>query len=70
MGGERRQGDRAPRAGVPGRTDRPDDRFFEGYLLASFTGGVVTTFVSPDAVKMWADFKSIWEHVNPNSTNY
>jgi len=31
---------------------------------------VVTTFVSPDAVKMWADFKSIWEHVNPNSTNY
>jgi len=46
------------------------NRFFEGYLLASFTGGVVTTFVSPDAVKMWADFKSIWEHVNPNSTNY
>jgi multiple sugar transport system substrate-binding protein len=46
------------------------NRFFEGYLLASFTGGVVTTFVSPDAVKMWADFKSIWQHVNPNSTNY
>ncbi len=46
------------------------NRFFEGYLLPSFTGGVVTTFASPDAEKMWADFKSIWQHVNPNSTNY
>jgi multiple sugar transport system substrate-binding protein len=46
------------------------DRFFEGYLLPSFTGGVVTTFISPDAEKMWADFRSIWQHVNPNSTNY
>jgi len=45
-------------------------RFFEGYLLPSFTGGVVTTFVSPDAEKMWADFKSIWQHVNPDSTTY
>jgi multiple sugar transport system substrate-binding protein len=46
------------------------NRFFEGYLLPSFTGGVVTTFVSPDAEKMWADFKSIWQHINPSSTNY
>jgi multiple sugar transport system substrate-binding protein len=46
------------------------DRFFEGYLLPPFTGGVVTTFASPAAEKMWADFKSIWQHVNPNSTNY
>jgi multiple sugar transport system substrate-binding protein len=45
-------------------------RFFEGYLLPSFTGGVVTTFVSPDAEKMWADFKSLWQHVNADSTNY
>lgn len=46
------------------------NRFFEGYLLPSFTGGVVTTFVSPAAEKMWADFKALWSHVNPNSTNY
>lgn len=46
------------------------NRFFEGYLLPSFTGGVVTTFISPGAEKMWAGFKSIWQHVNPNSTNY
>lgn len=46
------------------------NRFFEGYLLPSFTGGVVTTFVSPAAEKMWGDFKTLWAHVNPNSTNY
>jgi multiple sugar transport system substrate-binding protein len=46
------------------------NRFFEGYLLPSFTGGVVTTFASADAEKMWTSFKSIWQHVNPNSTNY
>ena len=28
------------------------NRFFEGYLLPSFTGGVVTAFVSPAAEKM------------------
>jgi len=45
-------------------------RFFEGYLLPSFTGGMVTTFVSPDAEKMWADFRTLWQHVNPDSTKY
>jgi multiple sugar transport system substrate-binding protein len=46
------------------------NRFFEGYLLPSFTGGVVTTFTSPAAEAMWAEFKSLWQRVNPNSTNY
>jgi multiple sugar transport system substrate-binding protein len=46
------------------------DRFIQGYLLPSFTGGVVTTFESPAAEKMWTEFKSLWQHVNPNSTNY
>src|SRR5690348_16931898 len=45
-------------------------RFFQGYLLPSYTGGVVVPFRSPDAVKMWDDFKALWRHVNPNSTNY
>jgi multiple sugar transport system substrate-binding protein len=59
-----------PVLGFPAGPTGLMDRFFEGYLLPSFTGGVVTTFTSPDAEKMWADFKSIWQHVNPNSTNY
>jgi multiple sugar transport system substrate-binding protein len=46
------------------------NRFFEGYLLPSFTGGVVTTFTSPAAEAMWAEFKSLWQRVNPDSTNY
>jgi len=45
-------------------------RFFEGYLYPSYTGGVVTTFKSPDAVVMWTKFRELWKTVNPNSTNY
>jgi multiple sugar transport system substrate-binding protein len=45
-------------------------RFFEGYLLPSFTGGVVVQFRSPDAEAMWDAYKALWRHVSPNSTNY
>ena len=45
-------------------------RFLEGYLLPSFTGGVVTQYRSADAVAMWEAYKALWKHVNPNSTNY
>jgi multiple sugar transport system substrate-binding protein len=45
-------------------------RFFEGYLYPSYTGGVVTTFKSPDAIAMWTKFRELWKTVNPNSTNY
>ncbi|MGH7104194.1 MAG: extracellular solute-binding protein [Acetobacteraceae bacterium] len=45
-------------------------RFFEGYLYPSFTGGLVTTFQSPAAVKMWTYFKALWKYVNPNSSGY
>jgi multiple sugar transport system substrate-binding protein len=45
-------------------------RFFQGFLYPSFTGGMVTTFRSPEAEAMWAAFKNLWQTVNPNSTNY
>jgi multiple sugar transport system substrate-binding protein len=45
-------------------------RFFEGYLYPSYTGGVVTTFKSPEAIAMWTKFRELWKTVNPNSTNY
>jgi len=45
-------------------------RFFEGFLLPSYTGGVVTTFRSADAVTAWTEFAALWKTVNPNSTNY
>jgi multiple sugar transport system substrate-binding protein len=45
-------------------------RFFQGYLYPSFTGGVVSTFKSAEAEAMWATFKDLWIHVNPNSASY
>jgi multiple sugar transport system substrate-binding protein len=45
-------------------------RFFQGYLLPSYTRGVVVSYRSPEAVTMWEAFKALWKHVNPNSTNY
>ena len=44
-------------------------RFFEGFLLPSYTGGVVTTFRSPEAEQAWTEFAALWKTVNPNSTN-
>jgi multiple sugar transport system substrate-binding protein len=45
-------------------------RFLEGYLLPSYTGGVVVGYRSVDAVSMWDAYKALWKHVSPNSTNY
>ncbi|MBI5956991.1 MAG: carbohydrate ABC transporter substrate-binding protein [Chloroflexi bacterium] len=45
-------------------------RFFQGYLYPSYTGGQVTGYRSPEAVKMWQEFKDLWQYVNPQSTTY
>lgn len=45
-------------------------RFWQGYLYPSYTGTQVAGFKSPEAVKMWTDFKELWKYVNPASTNY
>jgi multiple sugar transport system substrate-binding protein len=45
-------------------------RFFEGFLLPSYTGGVVSTYKSPEAEAMWTAFAGLWKTVNPNSTSY
>lgn len=45
-------------------------RLFQGSLYPAYTGGVVRTFKSPDAVAMWTDFQKIWEATNPRSTSY
>jgi multiple sugar transport system substrate-binding protein len=44
-------------------------RFTQGYLYPSFTGGLVTTFRSPDAVAAWQYFKQLWSVTLPASTN-
>ncbi|MFS8478373.1 MAG: ABC transporter substrate-binding protein [Micromonosporaceae bacterium] len=45
-------------------------RFFQGYLLPSFTGGQITTFRSPEAVQAWEYMKELWAVTAPASTNY
>jgi multiple sugar transport system substrate-binding protein len=45
-------------------------RFFQGYLYPSYTGGVVRTYAGADAQKMWAEFRDLWQYVNPRSTAY
>lgn len=45
-------------------------RFFQGFLVPAFSGGVVTTFASPDAAAGWQWLVDIWPYVNPQSTTY
>ena len=46
-------------------------RFLEGYMWPSWTGGMVSTFASDDAVAMfdWVQ-ESLWPYVNPQSISY
>jgi multiple sugar transport system substrate-binding protein len=44
-------------------------RFTQGYLYPSFTGGLVTTFRSADAVTAWQYFKELWSVTLASSTN-
>lgn len=45
-------------------------RFFQGFLLPSFTGGMVTTFRGPEAVTAWQYMKDLWAQTAPASTNF
>lgn len=45
-------------------------RFFQGYLLPSYTGGVLSKFSSDDAVTGWKWMAEFWKNCNPASTNY
>jgi len=45
-------------------------RFFQGFLLPSYTGGLITTFTSPEAVTAWTYMQHLWANMNPASTNY
>lgn len=60
----------APKIGIPAGPKGLLARFFQGYLYPSYTGGVVRTFQSPDAVKGWEMMKDLWTVTAPTSTNY
>jgi multiple sugar transport system substrate-binding protein len=58
------------RLGFPAGTNGLIPRFFQGYLLPSFSGGVVTTFKSKGAVAAWQYMRSLWRYVHPQSLSY
>jgi multiple sugar transport system substrate-binding protein len=59
-----------PRFGFPAGPQGLKHRFFQGYLLPSYTGSMVTEFRSDAAVAGWEAFLRLWEHTNPASTNF
>ncbi|MCC5961540.1 MAG: ABC transporter substrate-binding protein [Rhodobacteraceae bacterium] len=60
----------SPRFGFPAGPEGLKHRFFQGYLLPSYTGSMVTEFRSEGAVEAWETFVQLWEHTNPASTNF
>ncbi len=58
------------RFGLPVGTNGLINRFVQGYLLPSFSKGVVTTFRSQGAIAGWKYMKSLWPYTHPQSLSY
>lgn len=56
--------------GLPGGPEGLLQRFVQGHLYPSYTGGLVSTFRSEEAVTMWKYLKELWANTVPSSTNY
>ena len=54
-----------PVFGMPAGPKGLYHRFFQGFLLPSFTGGQMTTFRSADAVTAWKYMKELWAEHEP-----
>ncbi|GLZ02319.1 ABC transporter substrate-binding protein [Actinoplanes sp. NBRC 103695] len=59
-----------PILGIPAGVKGLYHRFFQGFLLPSFTGGQITTFRSAEAVTAWEYMKELWAQTARASTNY
>jgi len=59
-----------PIMGFPAGAKGLYHRWFQGFLLPSFTGGQISTFTSPEAVTAWKYMQELWANMNPASTNY
>lgn len=55
------------RCGLPAGPMSLLHRLIQGYMYPAYTGGLVTTYKNADAVKMWTDFKDLWQYMNPQS---
>lgn len=59
-----------PILGIPAGPKGLYHRFFQGFLLPSFTGAQVTGFRSAEAVTAWEYMKQLWAQTARASTNY
>lgn len=58
------------RMGFPGGPTGLLHRYFQGYLVPAFSGGVVTTFKTNEAYSGWKYQKALWQHTHPQSLTY
>lgn len=59
-----------PQFGLPAGPEGLLHRFIQGHLYPSFTGGMVSTFRSDEAVRMWEYLRELWANTTQASTNY
>lgn len=64
------EGSGGPKFGFPAGPRGLKHRFFQGFLLPSYTGSSVSKFRSAEAVTAWEKFRELWQYTNPASTNY
>jgi multiple sugar transport system substrate-binding protein len=69
-GKKMREATGSPKIGFPAGPKGLMHRFFQGYLYPSYTNSAVSKFRSPEAEKMWTEFKALWAEATPASTNY
>ncbi|MDB6178335.1 ABC transporter substrate-binding protein [Paracoccus sp. Z330] len=64
------EGEGSPKFGFPAGPKGLKHRFFQGFLLPSYSGSTVTEFRSAEAEEAWGKFRDLWQYTNPASTNY
>jgi multiple sugar transport system substrate-binding protein len=60
----------SPKFGFPAGPEGLKHRFFQGFLLPSYTKSMVTKFRSAEAEAGWNMFRELWQYTNPASTSY
>lgn len=58
------------RLGFPASPNGLIHRFFQGYLVPAFSGGVVTTFKGGGSAQAWQYMRSVWKYVHPQALSY
>ncbi len=58
------------RFALPVGTNGLIPRFLQGYLLPSFSGGVVASFRSQGAINGWMYMRQLWRYAHPQSQTY